>query len=112
MDESDTAEILQHEIVASKNVLEKELGQPVPVFCWCGGEERTYTKKASDLIRKNYQWGFMTNTALVNRSSNHFQLERNNVEARWPLSLVKFQLCGIMDHIYENKRNRVESLTK
>ena len=107
MDEQDTEELLQHEIVDAKNDLEKALDHPVDVFCWCGGEENTYTKKAQVKIRENYDWGFMTNSELVTKETDHYFLERTNVEARWSVSLMKFQISGIVDDLYKKKRSHI-----
>ena len=107
MDEQDTEELLQHEIVDAKNDLEKALDHPVDVFCWCGGEGNTYTQKAQVKIRENYDWGFMTNSELVTKETDHYFLERTNVEARWSVSLMKFQISGIVDDLYKKKRSHI-----
>ena len=111
MEEGDTDEVLDFEIVRAREKLEQETGVSADIFCWCGGEEDTYTKKAADLVRKNYSWGFMTNNDLVRPDTDHFQLQRTNVEARWPLNTAKLQISGFMDRLYKNKRNRVNQKT-
>lgn len=109
----DSEEVLRHEIVEAKNELEQMIGIPVTVFCWCGGEEETYTKSASDLIRSSgYEYGFMTNSAPIVNDCDTFQLDRSNIEASWPLSLVRFQLSGVIDKRLKEKRRRVHELTK
>ena len=113
MDETDTETDLHHEIVEAKSELERVLSQPIDIFCWCGGEEHTYTKKASDLIREaGYKFGFMTNSAPILYGCDQFQLDRSNIEADWPLSLVRFQISGFIDNRLKEKRNRVHELTK
>ena len=111
MDESDSDETLNHEISEAGMKLEQELGSPVDIFCWCGGEENTYTRNAAALIRKYYQWGFMTNNDLIVPETDHYQLQRTNVEARWPLSTAKLQISGFMDYLYRKKRERVNKKT-
>ena len=111
MDEADTQEILSHEIAEARTYLCDKTGVDTDIFCWCGGEENTYTKKASDLIRENYSWGFMTNNEPVVPQTDHYQLQRTNVEARWPLVSAKLQLSGLMDHLYRKKRERVNAVT-
>lgn len=113
MDEADTEETLVHEIVEAKHELERILKKPVTVFCWCGGEEHTYTKAASDIIRSaGFKYSFMTNSAPIEAGCDKFQLDRSNIEAGWPLSLVKFQLSGFIDKRFAKKRARVHDLTK
>lgn len=108
MDEQDTDELLNKEIIVAKEDLEKAIDHKVDIFCWCGGEENTYTKKANQKIQEVYKWAFMTNSELVTSKTDHHFLERTNVEARWSLSLMKFQLSGIMDYLYKGKRDRVK----
>lgn len=107
MNIDDTDELLFHEVVMAKKVIEENCNDNIDSFCWCGGEEDTYTKSAEELIEKNYDYAFLTNNKLVYPNENKYCLQRTNIEARWHLSLVKFQLSGIMDVLYENKRNKV-----
>lgn len=107
MDENDTSDILDYEIVKAKTDLENIIKKSVDIFCWCGGEENTYTKKAYDIIKLKYKYSFMTNNEIVLPSTNNYFLQRTNIEARWSISLCKFQLSGIMDFIYKSKRERV-----
>lgn len=113
MAEADTEETLVHEIVEAKLELEGMLERPVDVFCWCGGEENTYTKTASDIIRSaGFKYSFMTNSVPIEAGCDRFQLDRSNIEAGWSLSLVSFQLSGFMDRRLAKKRTRVHNITK
>jgi peptidoglycan/xylan/chitin deacetylase (PgdA/CDA1 family) len=106
-----SAERLVSEISGSKLHLEQALGHPIDIFCWVGGEEASYSRKAAELIKSNYKYSFMTNNAVIRAGSDRFQLQRTNIEAENPMSLVRFQLSGIMDLVYTNKRRRVNKLT-
>ena len=111
MDASDSPDILEYEIMHSKKEIENHTGYAINSFCWCGGEEEHYTKKAGNMIKKaGYSYSFLTNSQVVLPDTNHYMIERTNIEADWSLSLVKFQLCGFMDNRFAGKRNRVESL--
>ena len=108
MEETADNEKLKYEIVQSKNILEEKIGKEVVSFCWVGGEEHTYTKKAFQLIEaSDYKFGFMTNTSLIFKNTSPFLLDRTNLNSHWPLYLIRFQLCGIMDLLYRKKRKRV-----
>lgn len=104
-------EVLETEIVSSKHSLEKTLGRDVSIFCWVGGEEYTYSRAAAESIAQNYDLSFMTNTSNIRPQTNPLQLQRTNIEAENPLSLVRFQLSGFMDIAYLRKRRRVDMLT-
>lgn len=104
-------DVLGTEIVGGKSSLEKTLGRDVPTFCWVGGEEFTYSRAAAEFIGQNYELSFMTNTAVIRPANDPFQLQRTNIEAENPLSLVRFQLSGFMDLAYLAKRRRVNKLT-
>lgn len=113
MKHEDTEQLLEYEIVESKEKLEKMLNTEIKIFCWCGGEEEHYTAKAAKIIRSaGYKYGFMTNSYPVVAGNNPFHIQRINVEDSWPLSLVKLQISGFMDRRFEKKRLRVDSETK
>lgn len=113
MNLSDTKDILSYEIIESKKHLEKEMGEKIDMFCWCGGEEEHYTKEAACMIREaGYKYAFMTNSFPITQQTNNFQIERSNVEASWNGSLIRFQICGLMDFWFRKKRIRVEELTR
>lgn len=110
MNKNDSLDLLQYEIVQSKEDLQKILNNKVDIFCWCGGEEETYTKQAHEIIKENYKYSFMTNNQLVYSDTDNYKIQRTNIEARWSLSLCKFQLCGIMDFLYKSKRERIDNV--
>lgn len=107
-----SAEKLQFEILGSKSSFKEILGHDVNIFCWVGGEEFSYSKPAADLVKQDYDISFMTNNAVVRPTTNPLQIQRTNIEAENPLSLLRFQLSGLMDIIYSPKRSRVNRLTK
>ncbi len=102
---------LDFEIGGSRQNLEKLLGHEIRTFCWVGGEEENYSRNAARLVKKFYRYGFMTNNFVIGARSNPLQLQRTNIEAENPLSLVRFQLSGLMDVFYTAKRRRVNRLT-
>ncbi len=113
MSASDSQEILNYEIVQAKSNLEKLLGTPVSVFCWCGGEECTYTREAQKMIEKaGYKYGFMTNSEPVTGKTDRYHIQRINVEDEWSMALLKFQISGLMDYKFRKKRKRVNALTQ
>lgn len=102
---------LEFEIGGSRQHLEKLFGHEISAFCWVGGEEENYSREAAEVVKKFYRYGFMTNNQVIDARSNRLQLQRTNVEAENPLSLVRFQLSGLMDVFYTAKRRRVNRLT-
>ena len=113
MNKGDTEEVLYKQVVQAKKDLEKALEHEINLFCWCGGEESTYTKEAASMIRRaGYKYSMMTNSAPIFPNSNPFQLDRINVETSWPISLVSFQVSGLMDLKLKKKRERVHQLTE
>lgn len=103
---------LDDEIVVAKGTLEERLGGPIDAFCWVGGEERTYSAPASRRVRAaGYRFSFMTCSSPVTPRTDPLQLHRTNVEASWPLDLVRLQLCGVADWANARKRRRVDRIT-
>ncbi|HYH40897.1 MAG TPA: polysaccharide deacetylase family protein [Burkholderiales bacterium] len=106
------AEVMEDEIAGARAQLEAQLGAPVDAFAWVGGEEGSYSAEAARIIRRaGYSYAFMTNSAPVVPGTNPFQIQRTNIEASWPLDVVRFQVSGIMDALYLPKRTRVNRLT-
>lgn len=109
MNENDLDGLLKEEIVESKTELEKILNRECAVFCWCGGEEEYYTQSAEKFIEcAGYRYSFMTNSQPVTSNTNCFRIQRSNIETCDSISLVKFQICGLMDLKYHFKRKRVD----
>jgi len=106
-----SSELMADEIEGSKSDLKKLVGKTVDTFAWVGGEEMSYTGEAAEVIRKTYRFSFMTNSSVITAGNNPFQLQRTNIEANYPVWLVRFQLSGLMDMFYYFKRRRVNRLT-
>lgn len=99
---------LRTEIIESKAVLERELGEPVDCFGWVGGEESSYSAAAARHIeRGGYRFAFMTDGLAVRPGQNPLQLQRIQVESTWSMDHVRWQLNGVMDLYYARKRDRI-----
>ncbi len=100
------------EVALARAVLSERLGMDIDTFCWVGGEERSYSRRASEEVRKaGYRYGFMTNNLPVTMHSDPLQLQRTNIASDWPIHILQFQLCGILDILYTRKRRRIVRLT-
>jgi peptidoglycan/xylan/chitin deacetylase (PgdA/CDA1 family) len=103
---------LTREVHEAKHLLEEKLGSPIPTFCWVGGEEWSYSADAARAVHDaGFVISFMTNSAPIRPGCDLLQLQRTNIEATYPMSLVKFQLSGFLDLYYVRKRRRVNALT-
>ena len=105
-------EVLRREIADARERLGKELGHPVDVFAWVGGEESSYSAEAARAIREaGFRFSMMTNNAVVRPTTDLRHLQRTNLEARFPEALVDLSLSGFYDLLYTAKRRRVDRLT-
>lgn len=103
-----TPQILDQEIIRSKEILEERLGHEVPVFAWVGGEEISYSNQAARRIEDaGFRITFRTNSSLIKPGQDLLSLDRSNVESSYSLPLVRFQLSGMMDFLYASKRRRL-----
>lgn len=101
-------EQLTEEILSSRARLEAGVGRPVETFCWIGGEEWSYGKRAYRLIADaGYRYAFMTNLTILRAKTHPLWLDRTQMEADWSMSQVRFYLSGIMDLAYRGKRQRL-----
>ena len=111
MRSSDEDFTLRKEIVSSKELLERILGQEQTIFCWVGGEEVHYTRAAATLIKDaGYQFAFTTNNYPILPNEDPHRLERTNIETYNSIHLVLFQLSGLMDLFYFRKRRRLKQI--
>lgn len=100
------------EIRRAKARLEEQLGHPVRAFVWVGGEEWSYSAAAAREIREaGFEHAFMGNYGVTRPGSDPLQIQRSNVEAEYPLELVKLAVSGFFDALYVPKRRRVNRLT-
>ena len=103
---------LLKEIVSSKRLLEKKLKTKINSFCWIFGDNKSYSKNASTIIKKNYKLSFMTCCKPFDFNQNLLQIHRFNIENFFSLGQIAFVLSGIYEVIYYKKRNYVNNLTK
>lgn len=105
-------DLMDEEIRQSKADLEQRLQHEIPVFSWVGGEEFTYSPTAARIIRDSgYHYAFMTCPAPISRRTSPYQLKRTNIEASYPMEVVRFQLSGFPDVYYYLQGRRVNRLT-
>lgn len=104
--------ILEYEILESKSQLEKILGRDIDIFSWIGGEDWAYCESASQLVRDAYRFAFMGNSDVIVVGNDPYQLSRSNIESTFPMSLVRFQLSGLVDLYFTPRRKRVIRITK
>jgi len=105
-----TAETLSTEILEARASLERMTDRPVEAFAWVGGEEPSYSQAAAALLRHGFRYVFRTNTRTIDAGASPHALDRTHLEAWFPPSLVRFQLCGAMDLMYAPKRARLARL--
>ena len=104
---------LDYEISKSKEIIEEKLNKKINSFCWIVGDKKSYTKKASEVIKKNdYKLSFTTCGKPFDKSQNLLQIHRFNVEDYFSISRISFIFSGIYELLYSKKRKYVNSITK
>jgi peptidoglycan/xylan/chitin deacetylase (PgdA/CDA1 family) len=105
--------ILSFQILNSKKELENIIERTVDIFCWVGGELQHYTKEAHEYIKHvNYKFSFTTNNLMINKNTDPFNINRTNIETNYSISLLIFQISGLMDLFYYKKRRQVAKIFK
>ena len=112
LSENLTNKQLSKEIVLSKKLLEKKLNTKIHSFCWTFGDQKSYSQKASNIIKKNYKLSFMTCCKPFNFNQSKFNIHRFNIENFFSVYQIAFVLSGIYELLYSSKRNFVNNLTK
>ena len=104
---------LDYEISKSKEIIEEKLKKKINSFCWIVGDKKSYTKKASEVIKKNdYKLSFTTCGKPFNKNQNLLQIHRFNIEDYFSISRISFIFSGIYELLYLKKRKFVNSITK
>jgi len=67
---------LDHEVVASKKLIEQKTGQPVKMFCFPNGD---YSSKALEVVKHNYSGSVTTNGGWNTISTDKYLLQRIGV---------------------------------
>jgi len=102
------ARALREQVIEGKLRLEKEIGHSVQAFAWVGGEEFAYSAAAQQAIAEaDFRFAFRTNNLPFRPGGDLRAIERTNLEAGYPLDVVRFQLSGLVDALYARKRGRV-----
>ena len=112
LSENLTNKQLSKEIILSKKLLEKKLGTKIHSFCWTFGDQKSYSQKASNIIKKNYKLSFMTCCKPFNFKQSKFNIHRFNIENFFSVYQIAFVLSGIYELLYTSKRNFVNNITK
>ena len=104
---------LDYEISKSKEIIEEKLKKKINSFCWIVGDKKSYTKKASEVIKKNnYKLSFTTCGKPFDKNQNLLQVHRFNVEDYFSISRISFIFSGIYELLYLKKRKFVNNITK
>ena len=101
---------LQKEIIESKIILERNLKTKINYFCWVIGDKESYSSRAYNLIKKNYELSFMTLCESFKVNSNHHKIHRFNVETNFSLNQVAFILSGIYEFMYKKRRAELNNI--
>jgi peptidoglycan/xylan/chitin deacetylase (PgdA/CDA1 family) len=99
---------IQYEMSQSKKILEEFTNKKIHDFCWVGGELNTYSKQAFQVaVNSGYDNLYTSNNSIHTKTSSSKFINRNNLEACYPISLTAFQTCGLTDFLYFKKRKSV-----
>jgi len=100
---------LHDELVTAQQSLQSILGRKVDAFSWVGGEEWAYSDAAARIVADLFEYAFTTNTSIARHGTSRLNIDRTHVETWFPATLVRFQLSGMMDLYYHQKRQRLSS---
>lgn len=90
-------EQMSMEVVQSKVVLEERLGRRIDAFAYPGGAYNERIKQG--LLRAGYRCGMTTRHGFNDRSTDLFELRRNEVGNGGSLLLFKMTVSGVFDAV-------------
>ena len=101
---------LQREVLESKIILEQNLKTKIDYFCWVIGDKRSYSSRAFNLIKENYELSFMTLCESFKINNDYHKIHRFNVETNFSLNQVAFILSGIYEFMYKKRRAELNNI--
>lgn len=102
------ARAIREQVFEGKRRLEEQIGHAVQAFAWVGGEEFAYSRAGARAIEEaGFRFAFGTNNLPVRPGDDLLRMQRTNLEAGYPLDVVRFQICGALDWLYAPKRRRL-----
>lgn len=105
-------ETVEREVIAARARLEEKIGHEVRTFCWVRGQVGDYGALAHRAVCKAYDLAFMTMSTVIKRSTSPFALHRFNVEASFPLPVVRFQVSRLNELAFARRRKAVERIIR
>lgn len=109
---SASEETVEREVTAARTRLEEKIDHEVRTFCWVRGQVGDYGALAHRAVCKAYDLAFMTMSAVIERSTSPFALHRFNVEASFPLPVVRFQVSRLNELAFARRRRTVERIIR
>lgn len=113
MNDNDSDAILKQEIFLSKKRIEEKIGYSPNIFCWVGGENFTYNRRAmQEIVNSGYKYSFMTRSAPLFHTTNPYQIHRVNVGTDEPFKVFKLRISGFYDLLYYFQRKEINKKTQ
>ena len=101
---------LKKEIIISKKLLENKLKVKINSFAWIIGDHNSYSKKAAEMINKNFRLSFATGCEAQVFEKKISKIHRFNIESFFPLNRVAFILSGVYEFMYKKKRENINKI--
>ena len=101
---------LKKEIIISKKLLENKLKVKINSFAWIIGDHNSYSKKAAEMINKNFRLSFATGCEAQVLEKKISKIHRFNIESFFPLNRVAFILSGVYEFMYKKKRKNINKI--
>ncbi|MDG1890112.1 MAG: polysaccharide deacetylase family protein [Verrucomicrobiota bacterium] len=98
--------VLHHELVASRQLIESEIGQSVLSFAYPYGTVNSFSKASMEMINATYEFAFHSFSSAIRPGHHPQALGRICVESGWSKDILQLRLNGFLDFRYRTPRNR------
>lgn len=103
-------EEVRGEVVLARERIVEHIDQKVDTFCWVGGRPSDYAARAHRAVTQAYSFAFMSMSQAVRPGGDPHSIHRFNVEASYPLDLVRFQVSAFNEAVFAKRRRALEEI--
>jgi peptidoglycan/xylan/chitin deacetylase (PgdA/CDA1 family) len=107
-----STELIDEEVIHARQRMEDLLNARVRTFAWVRGRVGDYSPRAHQAIQRTYEISFMSMGQALRPGSNPLAFHRFNIEASYPLPVLRYQISRLNELAFAKRRHAVETIIR